>query len=99
MLELINGKCDVVVIDSATANKYVGDNKGLKIVEDKATFGSEYYGIAVKSMSGPQNIRISDERKIAPVQDMKPCTGAFLLYRKVCTIYREKGTCLREGTD
>ena len=34
MLELINGKCDVVVIDSATANKYVGDNKGLKIVED-----------------------------------------------------------------
>lgn len=48
VLELINGKCDVVVIDSATANKYVGDNKGLKIVEDKATFGSEYYGIAVK---------------------------------------------------
>ncbi len=48
VLELLNGKCDVVVIDSATANKYVGDNKGLKIVEDKATFGSEFYGIAVK---------------------------------------------------
>lgn len=48
VLELLNGKCDVVVIDSATANKYVGDNKGLKIVEDKDTFGAEYYGIAVK---------------------------------------------------
>lgn len=51
VLELLNDKCDVVVIDSATAYKYVGDNKGLKIVEDKATFGSEYYGIAVKKES------------------------------------------------
>ena len=46
--ELVNGKCDVVVIDSATAQKYVSDNKGLKIVEDKDAFDSEQYGIAVK---------------------------------------------------
>lgn len=48
ILELINGKCDVVVIDSATAQKYVSDNEGLKIVEDSSTFESEEYGIAVK---------------------------------------------------
>ena len=48
ILELINGKCDVVVIDSATAQKYVKDNKGLKIVEDSTAFESEQYGIAVK---------------------------------------------------
>ena len=47
ILELINGKCDVVVIDSATALKYVGDNEGLKIVEDNDAFESEEYGIAV----------------------------------------------------
>lgn len=48
VMELVNGKCDVVVIDSATAQKYVGDNEGLKIVEDAAAFDSEEYGIAVK---------------------------------------------------
>ena len=48
ILELINGKCDVVVIDSATAQKYVNDNEGLKIVEDASSFESEEYGIAVK---------------------------------------------------
>lgn len=48
ILELVNGKADVVVIDSATASKYVSDNEGLKIVEDEATFGNEEYGIAVK---------------------------------------------------
>lgn len=48
IMELVNGKCDVVVIDSATAQKYVGDNEGLKIVEDAAAFDSEEYGIAVK---------------------------------------------------
>ena len=48
ILELMNGKCDVVVIDSATAEKYVGDNQGIKIVEDTDTFGAEEYGIAVK---------------------------------------------------
>ncbi len=48
ILELVNGKCDVVVIDSATADKYVKDNKGLKIVEDSTAFENEEYGIAVK---------------------------------------------------
>ena len=48
VLELVNGKCDVVVIDSATAEKYVKDNKGLKIVEDNDQFGNEEYAIAVK---------------------------------------------------
>jgi polar amino acid transport system substrate-binding protein len=48
ILELVNGKCDVVVIDSATADKYVKDNKGLKIVEDNDQFGNEEYAIAVK---------------------------------------------------
>lgn len=47
ILELVNGKCDVVVIDSATASKYVADNPGLKIVEDENAFGSEEYAVAV----------------------------------------------------
>lgn len=48
ILELMNGKCDVVVIDSATAEKYVADNQGIKIVEDTSAFEAEEYGIAVK---------------------------------------------------
>lgn len=48
ILELLNGKCDVVVIDSATAEKYIGDNEGLKIIEDPNAFVAEEYGIAVK---------------------------------------------------
>ncbi len=48
VLELVNGKCDVVVIDSATAQKYVSDNEGLKIVEDPEAFDSEEYAIAVQ---------------------------------------------------
>ncbi len=48
ILELNNGKCDVVVIDSATAAKYVADNENLTIVEDEAAFGAEEYAIAVK---------------------------------------------------
>jgi len=48
IMELVNGKCDVVVIDSATAQKYVNDNEGLKIVEDASAFESEEYAIAVK---------------------------------------------------
>lgn len=48
VMELVNGKADVVVIDSATAHKYVADNDGLKIVEDADTFGNEEYAIAVK---------------------------------------------------
>ena len=47
VLELMNGKADVVVIDSATAGKYVADNEGLKIVEDPNAFASEEYAIAV----------------------------------------------------
>lgn len=47
-MELTNGKCDVVVIDSATAQKYVSDNEGLKIVEDPSAFESEEYAIAVQ---------------------------------------------------
>ncbi|MDE6916995.1 MAG: transporter substrate-binding domain-containing protein, partial [Lachnospiraceae bacterium] len=46
--ELGTRQPDVVVIDSATAQKYVGDNEGLKIVEDAAAFESEEYAIAVK---------------------------------------------------
>lgn len=48
IMELVNGKCDVVVIDSATAQKYIQDNEGLKIVEDASAFESEEYAIAVK---------------------------------------------------
>jgi len=48
VLELVNGKCDVVVLDSATAAKYVSDNEGLKIVEDPSAFESEEYAIAVQ---------------------------------------------------
>lgn len=48
IMELVNGKCDVVVIDSATADKYVKDNEGLKIVEDNTKFENEEYAIAVK---------------------------------------------------
>lgn len=46
--KLLNGDCDVFVIDSVTAKKYVHDNPGLKIVEDPDVFESEEYAIAVK---------------------------------------------------
>ena len=48
VLDLANGKLDVVVIDSATAEKFIADNAGLKIVEDEEAFGSEEYAVAVK---------------------------------------------------
>lgn len=48
IMELVNGKCDVVVLDSATSQKYISDNEGLKIVEDPSAFESEEYAIAVK---------------------------------------------------
>lgn len=48
VLELMNGKCDAVVIDSATAQKYVSDNEGLVIIEDETAFEGEEYGIAVQ---------------------------------------------------
>ncbi len=48
ILDLVNGKVDVVVIDSATAGKYIQENEGLKIVEDNEQFPNEEYAIAVK---------------------------------------------------
>ena len=48
ILELVNNKCDVVVIDSSTAQKFIGENEGLKIVEDAEVFASEEYGVAIK---------------------------------------------------
>ena len=47
VLELANGKCDVVVLDSATAGQYVSKNPGLTVVEDPSAFENEEYGIAV----------------------------------------------------
>ncbi len=47
VLELVNGKADVVVIDMATAQKYVADNEGLVLVEDAEAFEGEEYAIAV----------------------------------------------------
>lgn len=46
IVELMNGKCDVVVLDSATAQNYIQDNSSLKIVEDTTAFEKEEYGIA-----------------------------------------------------
>jgi len=48
VLELNNGKCDVLVIDSATAQKYIKDNANLKIVTDADAFEAEEYAVAVK---------------------------------------------------
>ena len=47
IMELVNGKTDVVVIDKATAQKYIADNPELKAVEDNDAFGDEQYAIAV----------------------------------------------------
>ena len=46
---MVAGICDAVIIDSATAGKYVADYAGLAIVSDDVTFGSEQYAIAVKA--------------------------------------------------
>lgn len=48
ILELLNGRCDVVVLDSATSKNYVSNNDGIKIVEDADAFEGEEYAIAVK---------------------------------------------------
>lgn len=48
ILELLNGRCDVVVLDSATSKNYVANNDGIKIVEDADAFEGEEYAIAVK---------------------------------------------------
>lgn len=47
IMELMNDKADVVVLDSATAIAYIGDNEGLVVVEDNEAFGVEEYGVAV----------------------------------------------------
>ena len=46
-MELMNGKTDVVVIDKATAEKYIKDNDGIKVVEDSEAFEDEKYAVAV----------------------------------------------------
>ena len=48
VLDVANGKLDVVVIDSITADKFVAENEGLKVVTDPDAFGEEKYAIAVK---------------------------------------------------
>lgn len=48
IMDLANGKLDVVVIDSATAEKFIADNDGLEVVEDSEAFADEQYAIAVK---------------------------------------------------
>ena len=76
IMELVNGKADVVVIDSATAVKYVSDNAGLVIVEDAEAFASEEYGIAVAKENTELLEKINasvqkmlDEGKIAELGD------------------------------
>lgn len=48
ILDIVNGKLDVLVIDSATAEAFIADNEGLAIIEDAEAFAAEEYGIAVK---------------------------------------------------
>ncbi len=48
VLEVVNGKAEVFVIDSATADEYLAQNEGLKIVKDAEAFEAEEYAIAVK---------------------------------------------------
>ncbi len=47
VMDLVNGRLDVVVIDSAPANAFVEKNPGLAIVEDPEVFENEEYAIAV----------------------------------------------------
>ena len=61
VMELVNGKCDVVVLDSATAIKYVNDNEGLKIVEDPSAFESEEYAIAVAKGNDELLAKLNEE--------------------------------------
>lgn len=48
VLDLVNGRIDVVVIDSAPAKAFVEKNPGLAIVEDAEAFEQEEYAIAVQ---------------------------------------------------
>lgn len=47
IMDLTNGRLDVVVIDSAPAKAFIEKNPGLKIVEDDEVFAQEEYAIAV----------------------------------------------------
>ena len=48
VMDLVNGRLDVVVIDSAPAQAFVEKNPGLTIVEDAEAFEQEEYAIAVQ---------------------------------------------------
>lgn len=47
IMDLVNGRLDAVVIDSAPAKAFVEKNAGLAIVEDDEVFAQEEYAIAV----------------------------------------------------
>lgn len=47
VMDLVNGRIDVVVIDSTPAESFVAKNTGLAIVEDDEAFANEEYAIAV----------------------------------------------------
>lgn len=81
-MELVNDKCDVVVIDSATAQKYVADNDGLKIVEDNDAFDSEEYAIAVQK----GNTELLDKINTAIEKLIKRRKS----FRVCCKIYRRR---------
>ena len=71
VLDVSNDKLDVVVIDSITAEKFIADNEGLKIVEDNDAFGAEEYAVAVKK----GNTKLLDNVNKA-IKEMK-ATGFF----------------------
>ena len=48
VMDLQNGRLDAVVIDSATADRFIKKFGGMKGIEDKESFESEDYAIAVK---------------------------------------------------
>jgi len=48
VLDLLNGRVDAIVIDSAPAEVFITKNPGLVIVEDAEIFETEEYAIAVK---------------------------------------------------
>lgn len=67
IMELMNGKTDVVVIDKATAEKYIKDNEGIKAVEDSEAFEAEEYAVAVAKGNTEllEKINASIEKMIA----------------------------------
>jgi polar amino acid transport system substrate-binding protein len=48
VMDLVNGKIEAVVIDSAPAASLAAKNPGLTLVEDADAFENEEYAIAVK---------------------------------------------------